>query len=172
MNLWMALVLLCVASTPTLAEQKTLVSGDVDHGGFGGTVVKFSQIDGEFAVFAGGYGGWLINHTFMIGAGGYGLTNREPELTMGYGGVILEYIAPSNNLIHFFGNVLIGAGSEGQGAEQEFFVVEPAVHLELNVTKNVRVGMGGSYRYISGLGHRNSDLRGPSASFTIKFGKF
>ena len=39
-------------------------------------------------------------------------------------------------------------------------------------TTQVRVGAGASYRCISGAGESNADLRGPSASITLKFGKF
>ena len=33
-------------------------------------MVKFTEIDGEFGVLVGGRGGWIINDSFVIGAGG------------------------------------------------------------------------------------------------------
>ena len=168
------LMVLCAISMPALAEEQTLISGGIESGGFGGPVVKFGKIEGESAVLVGGYGGWLINHRFMIGGGGCGLANRASDTQMGYGGAMLEYTTASNNLIHFYGNLLIGAGSieSLDGSDDEFSVAEPGIHMEMNVTRNIRFGLGGSYRYISAASGKESDLRGPSATLTLKFGKF
>ncbi|NIN69246.1 MAG: hypothetical protein GTO63_32105, partial [Anaerolineae bacterium] len=54
-------------------EPETLIEGDVRHGGFGGPVVKFTEVNNEFGVLVGGRGGWIINDSFVLGAGGYGL---------------------------------------------------------------------------------------------------
>jgi len=126
---------------PGLAEEKTLIGdlGEIEHGGFGGPMVKFTQIDGEFGVLTGGRGGWIIDHRFVLGGGGYGLANNigipiktkeeietegenpeeietegenpeEQDLEMGYGGAMLEFIIASDALIHFSVDCLIGAG--------------------------------------------------------------
>ena len=107
------------------AQEETLLgSGEVTHGGFGGPVIKYTQIKGEPAVLVGGRGGWIINHTFIIGGGGYGLVNdmkannpliivpgiTKPYLNFGYGGLELEYIIESDKLLHFSVYSLIGAG--------------------------------------------------------------
>jgi hypothetical protein len=115
----------------SFAQEETLLPGNIQHGGFGGPVVKFTTIKKEFGVLVGGYGGWLINHTFMIGGGGYGLANiiqpdasvikntspwnkyiypDEGRIQFGYGGVILEYISNQSKLLHYNFNLLIGAG--------------------------------------------------------------
>lgn len=57
-------------------EHETLFDAPVEHGGFGALVTKVTPIRGELGIMVGGYGGWLINHRFMIGAGGYGLSNN------------------------------------------------------------------------------------------------
>ena len=59
----------------TFSQEETLLSGKLQSGGFGAPTVKFTLIDGLGAVLVGGYGGWLINHSFLIGVGGYGLAN-------------------------------------------------------------------------------------------------
>jgi hypothetical protein len=86
------------------AQEETLLgSGEVTHGGFGGPVFKYAQIKGEPAILVGGRGGWILNHTFIIGGGGYGLANdikannpliiapgiTKPYLNFGYGGLEL-----------------------------------------------------------------------------------
>ncbi|MBI5324668.1 MAG: hypothetical protein HZB41_05265 [Ignavibacteriae bacterium] len=97
-------------------------SGEITHGGYGAPELKLTQIQGEMGLLVGGRGGWIINSTFSIGGGGYGLvtshkiSNYKPPfdtaayLRVGYGGIFFEYINSSNKLIHFTVNTLIGAG--------------------------------------------------------------
>jgi hypothetical protein len=176
-------VLLALAS-PALAQERTLIRGGFDSGGFGAPVVKFSQIDGEFALFVGGRGGWIINHTFVLGGGGYGLANDIDtnddgvrDLELGYGGLELEYINSSNNLIHFTAYLLVGGGGlSGTAAiEEAVFVLEPALNGELNVTDYFRLQAGAGYRWVSGVnspGVDGSDLSAFYAQVTLKFGTF
>ncbi len=189
----------------SFSQEKTLLgSGEVSNGGFGGPVVKYVQIKGEPGVLVGGRGGWIINHTFVIGGGGYGLANDiksdnppylyngqwyNTYLNFGYGGVELEYIFQSDDLLHFSVYSLIGGGDVSYRNERfndnhdmnwdsnndAFFVFEPAINAELNVISFMRIDVGASYRFISGVnfeGLKNSDLAGPSASLTLKFGSF
>lgn len=186
------------------AQEKTLIgSGEVSNGGFGGPVVKYVQIKGEPGVLVGGRGGWIINHTFVLGGGGYGLVNDiksdnppylyqgtwyNTYLNFGYGGVELEYIFQSDDLLHFSVYSLIGGGDISYRNEMfndhgmnwdsnndAFFVFEPAINAELNVISFMRIDAGVSYRFIGGVNFdaiKNSDLAGPSASLTFKFGTF
>lgn len=193
--------ILLAFSIPAAAQEQTLISGPVESGGFGGPVVKFSQIDKEFALLVGGYGGWLINHSFMIGGGGFGLANSihgsrtaqlyygtgdNLRLQFGYGGLMLEYIGEHNSLVHYYVSALIGAG----GVNYEYinnyyyndfdeaspcFVLEPGIGAELNVARFFRIGAGASYRLVRGtdlVGISDSQLTDFSASLTFKFGKF
>jgi hypothetical protein len=57
----------------------------------------------------------------------------------------------------------------------EFFVLEPALNVELNITSFFRINAGASYRYISGINYdnlRNEDFSGFSGVLTFKFGSF
>ncbi|MBU1100392.1 MAG: hypothetical protein KKA84_08315 [Bacteroidetes bacterium] len=179
----------------SFAQEETLF-GDkyIEHGGFGGPAVKFTSINNEFGVLVGGRGGWVINHTLVIGGGGYGLVNEvdmglnefgeDQYLNFGYGGFEMEYVINSDELMHFTFQALIGAGGvslrtgdfEDFGDNVDsFFITEPGVGLELNVLSYLRIHVGGSYRIVNGVksfGLKDSDLSGPSASFTMKFGKF
>jgi hypothetical protein len=189
------LILLAVLTLPVFAQEQTLISGDIESGGFGGPAIKITSINGENAVLVGGRGGWIINHSFVLGGAGYGLvTNVNAKKTdsihqyleMGYGGLNLEYIASSDDLIHLSIELLVGGGGirykdenndefENHHTMNGFFVLEPGAHANLNVTKFFRIACGVSYRYISGLQSllsTNADLSGPSAVLTLKFGKF
>jgi hypothetical protein len=163
-------------------------------GGFGGPVLKVTQFHDDVGVMIGGRGGFIINHTLAIGAGGYAQSNNidapvaDLLLDVGYGGGMVELIILSDRPIHLSVKTLIGVGGVNyQDKDQKdspwgwhdqsdgFFVAEPGVDLMLNVTKSFRVGMGVSYRYIDGIdssGLSDSDMSGPSANFTLKFGKF
>ena len=56
-----------------------------------------------------------------------------------------------------------------------FFVVEPAVNLEFNVTQFFRIGLEAKYRYVNGLQLINTNanmLNGWSGGLNFKVGKF
>ena len=195
-----ALVLMMLIAVPLYAEEETLFHGKVEHGGFGAPVVKFTQIKDEFGVLVGGRGGWIINHNFVLGGGGYGLANHnidEREITpdsilylaLGYGGVEMEYICRPHKLVHLTFQALIGAGwvsyqekyrhhrdENNFGLDGDaFFITEPGFNAELNVTTFFRADVGAGYRFVSGVNSdwmKNSDLAGPSVNVTLKFGKF
>jgi hypothetical protein len=169
------------------AQEKTLVSGGIDSGGFGAPVIKFTGVADEFGVFVGGRGGWIINHTFVIGAGGYGLANdiRFPigqddaphrNLQFGYGGAELEFIALSDEVAHFTGLLLVGGGGLTFGRyEDAVFVLEPSANLELNIVRWCRLNFGAGYRFVSGVDHpdfTNGDMSAFFGQITAKFGKF
>jgi hypothetical protein len=188
-------LLVIVFTFSALAQEATLINGEIESGGFGGPVLKVTNINGENAVMVGGRGGWIINHSIVLGGGGYGLvTDVKAKVTdsihqyieMGYGGLELEYITSSNDLLHLSMGLLVGAGGIGYKHEDNdvfhtsqnnnsFFVLEPSVNANLNVTHSFRIAAGVSYRYVSGLKSivsTNADLSGPSANLIFKFGKF
>ena len=197
------LLLACLLSlTPNRAvaqEIQTLFSGDISHGGFGGPVVRIGTLDGSGAVWVGGRGGWIINmsnrHSISIGGGGYGLAtehrlpnpldpSRDELAAIGYGGFELEYTNQTYRLVHLTASTLIGAGGftirdrEMNISDENpnaFFVMEPGLHAELNLTSFFRVAAGASYRFTSGVnkgGFRDSDISGLNAVITLKFGSF
>ena len=179
---------------------ETLFDGPVDHGGFGGPALKFTQINDELGVLIGGRGGWIINHSFMIGGGVYGLANDiEPPITqpdhfyrydridMGYGGLEMEYFFRPSKLVHGSAILLIGGGGVDYGFshqddwewdksdEDGFFVLEPGMNATLNMTKRFRISAGLSYRLVDGVdlvGLDDGDLSGLSGVLTLKFGTF
>ena len=192
-------------SSSAQEKAETLFSGATKIGGFGGPQAKFTELDGEFAVQFGGRGGFIINSTFSIGGGGYGIASgrhmnfsavdgNNSRLNIGYGGLILEYINNSDDLFHFTFNTLFGAG----GAELRdapigtsrylddydnydlidndwFFVIEPELNLDINLTNFMRFSIGASYRYVGDvqmIGLTDEDLSGFSANIMLKFGRF
>ena len=194
------LLTICTLITlPALAQDaETLFSGEMEHGGFGGPVLKGGQVNGSPALFVGGRGGWIVNHSLIVGGGGYGLvTNTDAlvaglygarRLEFGYGGLELEYVHHWDQLLHWSVMVLVGGGSVGyrrvddvmlgydpSNHMDEVFVAEPAFQVNLNVTEFFRISAGASYRYVTGVtspASSNEKLSGGSGVVTFRFGKF
>lgn len=186
-------------------EVQTLFGGkEFKSGGYGAPELKILKIKDDVGLAVGGRGGWIVNSTFSIGLGGYGLvTNHEVKdiikdtalyLRVGWGGLFLNYTYESNKVLHFTANALIGGGgavytksmNELMIADHDektnygssgFFVFEPGLGVELNVTTFFRIELGASYRFVSGLempGNKisSNDLSGLSGNLAFKFGKF
>jgi len=187
-------VLALVAGPIEAQRTETLVSSRHRNGGFGGPVMKVGGVLGDPALFLGGRGGWVVGRTFVLGGGGYGLVNdniplrvsyqgRDPVLEMGYGGLEMEYLHTSYRLAHFSVQTLLGGGGVRYRdrqrfetlAEDNFFVVEPGAHANLNITEYLRLSGGFNYRWTWGAelpGLRDQDLSGPLGVFTIRFGRY
>ena len=190
--LWSALVFMTL---PIFAQEKTLISGDIESGGYGGPVLQVTQINKQSAVLVGGVGGWIINHTIVLGGGGYGLVTdvdtKYPDpffgsryLSVGYGGLYIEYIASSDEVVHLTFGALVGGGSVGfknqdmfdvNRSMDQFFVLEPNIQINLNVTEFFRISAGANYRWVSGVQNAitsDADLSGPSGMLVLRFGTF
>lgn len=192
-----AVMFLAVASASVSAYDmtETLIGGDVKSGFYAGPVAKFAQIDSKWGLMFGGRGGWLIDNTLAIGGAGYGLVqnNIKSDLTdstgnkavygMGYGGVEMEFMIEPDALMHASISTLIGAGNIGFYEKNtsksietsSFYVIEPGIAFELNVTKNFRLDLAYSHRFVSGVDMNsltNEKVNGPSVSLMFKFGVF
>ncbi|MEQ9438920.1 MAG: hypothetical protein RIG62_07710 [Cyclobacteriaceae bacterium] len=181
-------------------KQETLVNGFriTSSGGYGGPSLRSSTIRGDFALLFGGYGGWYVNKKWMFGGGGYGLVTQldvpesasvrpteELHYDMGYGGFMVEYILKSDRMLHLTTHMLVGGGGISQDLEGEpdltegthsnFFVFEPGVGVELNITDFFRLNGGLTYRLISGSdtpGIQDKDLSSMAVFLNFKFGYF
>jgi hypothetical protein len=98
-------------------------SGHKASGGYGALSNKFTTINGEFANLVEVYGGWYINHRFLLGISGAALTNniRVPDaystmpgvnMSYEYGqcGLMTEYTIGSSKAIHLSFQLFNGAG--------------------------------------------------------------
>jgi hypothetical protein len=188
-------IMVLLLSLSAYGDEETLISGEIESGGYGGPEVKFSSINGEWEVLVGGRGGWIINHQFVVGGAGYGLVTEgetnpgtvfpylNDTFDMGYGGLLLGYISRSNRLVHVTLDVLIGGGGitprddvfQGNFDEDAFFILEPSVNFELNVSRKIRFAFGGGYRITSGVEYfdlDDEDIGGTAINLMLKFGKF
>jgi hypothetical protein len=194
-------IVLITFMSESAAQEETLVKSDTESGGFGAPVLKYTSIYGQNTLMIGGRGGWIINHSFVIGGGGYGTVTEvdAPEgilpelgsldLKFEYGGLELEYILNPKSLAHIGFYILIGGGSikfsndtgsyhEGDhtvGPDDFVFVMEPSINGELNITDWFHITAGVSYRFVTGVEQTSlvdSDFSGVSGVLTFKFGSF
>jgi len=173
-------VFLFIFGSVIYAQEETFMGQEeVSNGGFGAPVIKFTSINSQFGVLVGGKGGWIINHSIILGAGGYGLVNQTDgpvssvsnnvSLVLGYGGFEMGYIISSDKIVHSAVGILIGAGAVSQRKNynifnynitlpnlaalgyDNFFIAEPEVDIEFNIVRFLRIDIGASYRIISGV---------------------
>lgn len=183
------LIMLSVAGLKAQdSDIQTLFSGSTRISGFGGPIMSFTTLNGEFAHMMGGGGGVLLGD-FFLGGYGEGLTNGIPvngnRLNFGHGGFWTGYSFMAARPLHPTVSAQIGWGSVSEhdpdysywGTPDNVFVFNPALELEMNFTKFFRLGVGVHYRIVTGANPEisslsNSDLSGPGALLTFKFGWF
>ena len=169
---------LCQEQTNSPDEIKTLFNNSAvkSNGGYGGLMINYTKIDDRDALTMGAKGGWIINHSFTLGMGGYGFItepkhdetlNKDYEYAGGYGGLLLEPIIGGKHPIHLSFPIIIGAGGiayttsyvndnsrhydETYEDSDAFFVIEPGVEIEFNMIKFMRFALACSYRYTSNI---------------------
>lgn len=156
--------------------------------------MKFNSIQGKFGTLIGFYGGAVFNRTFLLGITG-GVNLSHPTVNYGYFGVIGQYIISPAKLVHFSGQLELAYGSTKDYENPKsglldnfwnisgahYFMMEPGVNIELNLSKKIAFVTGVSYRYISGLNENdenvsithvtNKDLSGINFNIGLKFSK-
>jgi hypothetical protein len=175
----------------------TIFSKNRKNGGYGALYTGYTQIDSKDAFLMGARGAWIIDHSFAIGLGGCGFMNDwdfhdwrnndiNYNLAGGYGGLYIEPIIAPRLPVHLSFPILVGAGGITQvedhhdwtfSEEQSdaFFVLEPSVEVEFNLTRHLRLAGSLGYRFTSNIhifGVSSNVLEGTNIGLIIKFGKF
>jgi len=180
-------------------ETQTLISSGISHGGFGAPIYGVTFVNGQATYLRGTRGAWIIHfsedHAVQLGLGRYrtrsdfdatGWTNptiSKPEMRTNYGGFEIEYVNKSHKLFHYSIQTLIGSGNvryldrnlELDRTSDKYFVLQPGVNVNLNVTNWFRLSGGLFYRYAGGVnleGTGDSELSGVTSFVGLRFGKF
>ena len=156
--------------------------------------VKINSIQGDVGTLIGFYGGAVFNRTILLGISG-GVNLSHPRVNYGYFGAVGQYIYKPANLWHCSGQILLAYGSTKDYEEPKsglldnfwnisgagFFLMEPGISLELNLSKRLTLVTGISYRYVTGLDENdenvqithvtNEDLSGINFNIGLKFKK-
>lgn len=178
-------ILCCAFYFADAQRNETLFNNARLVGAFGGPMLEFTQLDGEYTTFSGGGGGLVIGNFFV---GGYGLgttdyrrwiDGNDFRIDMGHGGFWLGYFAPKHKLIHPYGSLKIGWGAtdiDDGGFDEAIFVLTPELGIELNVTSWFRIAGTVNYRWVDGIDSSPSfdagDFSAVGAGLTFRFGWF
>ncbi|MBI3403506.1 MAG: hypothetical protein HY048_19005 [Acidobacteria bacterium] len=73
--------------------------------------VKITDVARTTSELVGGSAGWVTDRTFFIGAGGYWLANQSSTRKMGYGGLVVQWLARTDERVGFSVKGLFGAGA-------------------------------------------------------------
>jgi hypothetical protein len=182
------------ASAQEQDSTHTLFKSDVKVSEIWTPEVKINSIQGEIGTLVGFYGGAVFNRTILLGISG-GVNLSHPKVNYGYFGGIVQYIYKPANLWHCSGQILLAYGSTKDYEDPKsglldnfwnisganFFLMEPGINLELNLSKRLTLVTGISYRYVSGLDENseyveithvtNEDLSGINFTIGLKFNK-
>lgn len=187
---------------------RTIFGNNNSHGGYGALTIGYTTISDESTMVTGVQGAWLIGHSLGLGVAGKGFF-AQPKTTInpthewsaifgGYGGLFIEPVLFWNQPIHVSLPIVIGGGLVGYesgmykynyypgnaDSYDTYFIFEPGIELEINVTHYFRLALGTTYRLTSDIDVKtqyigeqvqvlkNNDLQNFSGFITFKFGKF
>jgi hypothetical protein len=181
-------------------QQKTLVSNDSKLGTFGAINVNYGNSIEAPWVYIGAEAGIIINDYVILGVAGYGLASnisfdnsnsKSGKLNVygGYGGILLGAKIAPQKVFHINIPVLLGIGNLEVSDNNYFlqgdtkftvekslyFVVEPRIEAEINITQKLRLGIGGGYRVANGTNltlFDDQDLSTATYQISLKFGRF
>lgn len=182
------------ASTPDNAETETLTSGATSggtkiSGWFLAPTFGTTGFGGRLNYNPGLRGGIYVNKRFAVGLTVQGLGSSESKVVDDevqnfgtYGGLLLQYVWHSDQLIHATLESTIGNGTwcataTGGGAcsGKDFLVFEPVAAMEINIAKHVRLTSGVGYRFAvagSGEGPSSRDMSSLVVRTGLIFGSF
>ncbi|MFH2142466.1 MAG: hypothetical protein ABIJ97_08600 [Bacteroidota bacterium] len=174
-------------------EVKTLLSDDIKITGFGSPFLVLTNLSDQFVYIAGGGGALLFADKFYIGGYGLGMLNdfiahkgeiTEERLEYGHAGIWAGYIFLSKKRIHPELSLLFGwgglsvknvSGYINPDKYDAFSCIVPTGQLDIGIAQYFKIGVGISYRKISGLSYSDyssKDFSGPCAVFSLKIGWF
>ncbi len=185
-------------TTGLSAQTETLFGSGFRVGGFGGPMMNFATLNGDFAFYSGGGGGAIFDGRFFIGGFGMGLsTDHVFDLNqgnnplddyyaeIGMGGLWLGYIHKPTKLVHLNFSLPLGGGglgfssvdNSGQDANisDGFFMLNPTIGAELNVVSFMKVSLNAGYMIFTGINNSvlsASQLNSPNVMLALKFGFF
>jgi hypothetical protein len=152
-------------------SMQTLFRSDVKITGLWTPEIKINSIQGDIGTLIGFYGGALINRTFLAGISG-GVNLGHPRVNYGYFGGIVQYIFKPSKLIHASGQLLLAYGTTKDYENPKsglfdnfwnisgasFFIMEPGINLEMNLSNRLTLVAGMSYRNVAGLNETNENV--------------
>ncbi|AEV31288.1 hypothetical protein Oweho_0266 [Owenweeksia hongkongensis DSM 17368] len=177
-------------------EIQTLQNCDsLSWGAYGGPRTSIINPVGKTAFMAGGQGAIVLNSQFALGGFGQGMTGSSEfdgvpngydnplELSMGYGGIFLEYMPFRHKILHPSFSLPIGLGgasvqevnSDSKISKTTLVAFTPRVGLDFNISKSAVVSLFAGYQFIKTNDDfmiADHDLSGWELGISVKLGKF
>jgi hypothetical protein len=182
--------LILLAGQAQSAATQTLLKTDTSFPAAGGPGLKWALLNDQTATLLGGKGSLLLGENIGIGAAGYSLSSQLTtdvngiirDITFSYFGLSVDNFFLPRKLIFLNLSTLVAYGNAagsrrdlfGTKDNTSFFLVEPEFNLMLNVTKELRLAFGVSYRLIAGSDTSSvlgTNLSGFAGSLTMMYGK-
>jgi len=152
-------------SAASQASQGPIVIEQVRDGFAIAPDIKVTDVNHQTGILAGAYGGWVIDNTLLIGGGGYGLTNTNSG--MGYGGLVIGWMAHTDKPIGFGVRALFGFG-EGTVTAPYTTVIYPTPPTPMPVDSH-NPPQGQTVTYLASY-HEHFFITDPSADVIIRLG--
>lgn len=198
------IIVLCVFSSASLFSQededslliddtKTLLSDDISISGFGSLFFSYTELCNQKAYITGGGGALLFAGKFYIGGYGSGMLNDfiakkgeyiDTKLEFGHSGLWLGCFFLNDKLINPEVSVMAGWGSMSvknlsgyinPDKYDGFSVVIPSAQINIRILQYFKIGVGASYRKVSGLSfsdYTGKEFSGPEIFMALKIGLF
>lgn len=167
-------------------------------GGYGGVSSAYTHMLNRHGALLGLEAALLLSHRLSLGVAGFGFLRtpsgpRDPvdntprEFGVGYGGFVARYAFLTTLPVYASVGALVGGGAvvlhrddgndgwddDDDAQADGFFVVQPELTVEANMTRWMRLGVNAGYRITSGVqrfGLSESDLNGPVIGAHVQFG--
>ncbi len=165
------LMLTAFACAQEAGYNRTLFSPEMNVACVWSPGISLNKIQGETGVLLGGYTGVLIDNKILTAVTG-GVNLGHPTVNYGYFGGKVQYIVRASDLVHFSGQVVLGWGStkdyetpkEGlfdnfwNISGELFFIKEPGINVEVNLSDRFTLVTGVSYRMVTGIDPGNENI--------------
>jgi hypothetical protein len=168
-------VFLCVSLLPRMAGAQVstgpMTVKRVGNSAFIAPDFKITDFNGKTSAVAGAFGGYLIENTFFVGAGGYGLTDPSNQRDMWYFGLVTGVYINRDHPVSYGFKALIGGGEatfaqqyaayppppqpRGRpgapvyvaGYQTGIFVFEPEANVVVQMNRHMAISGGVGYRF-------------------------
>jgi hypothetical protein len=149
----------------------------------------FTSVKGDLAYIPGIRGAIMLNQRFgaglavnFLGTDRTRLRDKDVREVGAYGGFYFQYVFRSTDVVHAYADATLGEGGWCQQsvgddcAGRKFWLAEPTLNVEVNLTRNVRLATGLGYRFALAerieSGQSRRDLAGFVARTSVVIGVF
>ena len=148
---WVAVIGAAGTAAAQGEDQPTsrLMLEEIDNGWIISPDFRKTEVAGETSHVAGVYGGWLMDHRFLIGAGAYWLVDGPDDTELSYFGPVVGWSTNLGGRVDVSLRALVGLGSATRRFDDDGTVGDDEFHHAFRFSRFQRHGrtFGGLARY-------------------------